>query len=346
MLFRSAAVGQHQQALGGVAAEAGQRLGGQARIWRDLKLQGNDIFGPEIVGQFQESVLLISIISPRYVRSEWCRREINEFCAEALHHDGLVIDNKSRVFKVVKTPVDSYADLPDVVQDSLGYEFFIREAGQGPLELDPDFGERFKQDYLRKVCILANDAAGLIHRIEERVTSAPEPSSEPPAAPSATLEVGSGVETLLTVADPVASGVEEMAATPAASPSVSKRSVVFLAACSFDQRDQREWLEADLRSHGYRVLPEHKLPSDDEVAHCAAVASLLDQAQLAIHLVGSSYGAVPDGPSQRSLVELQNAMAADRSRDAGLKRLIWLPAGLTSKQADQKRFLKIGRAHV
>lgn len=272
-----------------------QRLGGKARIWRDQKLQGNDIFSNEIVAAFRDTALLISIFSPRYVRSEWCRREVAEFCAHAESGTGLVIDNKARVFKIVKTPVQlsrSDSTLPAVVRDSLGYDFYVQD-DQGPIELDPDFGETFKQDYLRKICIVANHAARLIEELEAR-------HEAPPPA---------------------------------------RRTVVFLAAVSFDQRDQRELLEADLRSHGYRVLPEARLPAEDEAEHRHAVLPLLEQAHCSVHLMGSSYGAVPDGPSQQSLVELHNSLAAERSRQHPLKRLIWLPAGLRSEQPNQRRFL-------
>jgi len=284
-----------------------QRMGCSAQIWRDQKLQGNDVFSDEIVNQFRETALFISIISPRYVRSEWCKKEISEFCNFARDDGGLLIDNKSRVFKVVKTPVDRENGeedvLPAVVRDSLGYEFYVQD-DQGPIDLDPEFGENFKQDYLRKVCILANNASQLLQRFQ--ASSSPEdPKPAEPTIPSAK----------------------------------ARKTMVFLASCSYDQRDQRELIEADLRSHGYHVLPEERLPGDDEDTHRQALAPLLEQAQLSIHLIGSNYGAVPDGPSHRSVVEIQNGIAAERSRAAGLKRLIWLPEGLSSDQPDQKRFL-------
>jgi hypothetical protein len=284
-----------------------QRMGGQAQIWRDQKLQGNDIFSDEIVNQFSETALFISIISPRYVRSGWCKKEITEFCNYAKGHGGLIVDNKSRVFKVVKTPVNREGgeedDLPAVVRDSLGYEFYVQD-DQGPMELDPDFGDSFKQDYLRKVCILANNASQLLQRFAS--VSTPE-DPQPPGSINPTT--------------------------------TARKTVVFLASCSYDQRDQRELIEADLRSHGYRVLPEERLPSDDEEDHRQCLAPLLDQSHLAIHLIGSNYGAVPDGPSHLSVVEIQNSIAAERSSGTGLKRLIWLPEGLSSDKPDQVRFL-------
>lgn len=286
-----------------------QRLGGRARIWRDQKLQGNDIFGDEIVDAFRDATLFFSILTPRYVRSDWCKREIQEFCQFAESTDGLTLENKSRVFKVIKTPVDHPASehvLPAVVRDSLGYEFFVQDE-QGPIELDPDFGERYKQDYLRKVCILANNAAQLIQRVETEKAEQQANTAQAPGDTGTTSE---------------------------------KRTVVFLASCSFDQRDQRELIEADLRSHGYRVLPDERLPSEDEGEHREAVASLLEQAHISLHLIGSGTGAVPDGPSHQSVVEMQNAMAAERSASHGLPRLIWLPQETTSTQPAQVRFLE------
>lgn len=291
-----------------------QRLGGKARIWRDQKLQGNDIFGDEIVDAFRDTALFFSILTPRYIRSDWCKREVQEFCQYAEKTEGLVLENKSRVFKVIKTPVDwdtAERLLPPVVRQSLGYEFFVQDE-QGPMELDPEFGEDFKQDYLRKVCILANNAAPLIQRVE---TEQPEHEAEPDVARA--LTVATSAET--------------------------RKTVVFLASCSFDLRDQRELIEADLRSHGYRVLPEQRLPGEDEAEHRQAVAAVLEQAHLSLHLIGSRYGAVPDGPSHQSVVEIQNTMAADRSGSHGLPRLIWLPHDTSSEQPDQIRFLETMR---
>ena len=59
------------------------RLGRAAKIWRDDKLQGNDVFGDEIVAQFSQSAVLVSVVTSRYLNSEWCTREAREFCAVA-----------------------------------------------------------------------------------------------------------------------------------------------------------------------------------------------------------------------------------------------------------------------
>src|ERR1700744_48293 len=67
------------------------RLGQKAEIWRDSKLAGNDIFGDEIISQFPKTAVLLSVLSPRYLESEWCTREIQEFCKAAEQCAGLSI---------------------------------------------------------------------------------------------------------------------------------------------------------------------------------------------------------------------------------------------------------------
>jgi hypothetical protein len=49
---------------------------------------------------------------------------------------------------------------------------------------------------------------------------------------------------------------------------------------------------------------------------------------------------VPDGPSGKSKVVLQNELAADRAGSSGLKRLIWLPRGTTAENPQQQAFIE------
>ena len=63
-------------------------MGGKAKIWRDEKLQGNDVFADEIVAQFKQTAVLVSIVTPRYLNSDWCTREVREFCQSAQQTGG------------------------------------------------------------------------------------------------------------------------------------------------------------------------------------------------------------------------------------------------------------------
>jgi hypothetical protein len=271
------------------------RRGGKVRIWRDNKLQGNDVFADEIVEQFEHTAVLVSVLTPRYLNSVWCNKEVAEFCKRAERSGGIVVDNKARVFKVLKAPVDTQESLPTVVKDVLGYEFFAFEDG-APLELDSAYGETFAQDYNRKVGKLAWDISQLLKRLET-ANGDTSHDGQTPAKPA-----------------------------------------VYLAECSYDRKQAREILEGELRRHGYTVLPDQQLPRD-EPDYVAAVERLLERCKLSIHLVGGSYGAVPDGPSQKSAAVLQNELAAKRSKSDALKRVIWAPEGTRSQQAQQQAFI-------
>jgi len=271
------------------------RMGGKARIWRDNKLRGNDVFGPEIVNQFAHTAVLVSVLTPRYLNSEWCNKEVTEFCKRAEESGGILVANKARIFKVLKTPVDTQESLPQVVQAVLGYEFFTIEDGT-PLELDSAYGEKFAQDYNRKVGKLAWDVSQLL-------------------------------KTLATSTDDNVRGKPGPA-----------KPTVYLAECSYDRTQAREILEGELRRHGNAVLPDQEMPRK-EVEYVAAVEGLLKRCQLSIHLVGETYGGVPVGPSEKSVVVLQNELAAKRSQSDQLKRVIWVPEGTHSKQAQQQVFI-------
>src|SRR5580658_4952372 len=100
-----------------------QLMGVKPVIWRDPALQGNHIFDKEIVDQFSKVAIMISILTPRYVKSDWCLKEANEFRDVCEQNIGFIVNNKARIFKVIKTPVAQ--DLhPDGIKKILGYEFY------------------------------------------------------------------------------------------------------------------------------------------------------------------------------------------------------------------------------
>lgn len=285
------------------------RLGGKAEIWRDDKLQGIDVFSQEIVAQFPQTAVLVSILTPRYINSEWCTREVKEFCKSAQQSGGVVVDNKARIFKVIKTPVDTEESLPDVMKSVLGYEFYTLE-DETPLELDPAFGEKFAQDFNRKIGKLAFDLAQLLKKLKVDI----EIPGSGPTIDNNAIDEGSDRQS-------------------------QDKPIVYLAECSLDRREEREILEGDLKRHGYAVLPDQQLPREEE-DYVASVKRILENCRLAIHLVGKIYGAVPDGLSQKSVVELQNEIAIGQSKTSGLKRIIWLPEGTGSEQATQQKFIE------
>jgi hypothetical protein len=285
-----------------LSAMLSMRMGRKAEIWRDSKLNGNDIFADEIIQQFPKTELFISVLTPRYAESEWCTREVKEFCESAQATGGMVVDNKARVLKVIKLPVENEEPLPPVMREALGYPFYVLDEQQTPLELDPAYGEEYTKKYNLKLAKLAYDIAQLIKKIE---------------TPAATEVAAKPVET------PVAA---------------TSKPAIYLAECSFDRREAREALESELRLHGYPVYPDVQLPKTED-EYLAAVRGFLARCELSIHLVGTKYGLVPDGPREKSVIVLQNELAIERHKEAGLRRIISLPEGTKSESASQQEFI-------
>lgn len=273
------------------------RMGRPAKIWRDKKIHGTDDFAEEIVSQFPTTELLISVLSPCYVRSDWCRKEVQEFCRTA---GDIRVGNGYRVVKVIKLPPDTTEPLPAFMQQMLGYDFFLYEDPEqkrNPLELDPDFPD-FKPLYTRRLCKMADEVVQLIQKLETSSTDTPGAAQTSPTRPP-----------------------------------------VFLARCSGDRKDAREAVEMELRQHGYPIFPDRQLPIE-ETEFVAEVSQLLSQSKLAIHLVGTYPGFVPDGPSRKPAVVLQNELAIALAKKNGLRRVIWLPQGTVSDDPEQSRFIE------
>ncbi len=284
-------------------------IGEKAKIWRDPKLEGGDVFSEEIVGQLTNAAVLVSILSPGYLKSEWCLKEVEEFCKVAEIHGGLVIDNKMRVHRVMLMPLtaDLCEKLPGKLKQQLGYPFYKETEGGRFQRLDPRFGGEFKAAFNLKVSSMADELAEIIKKLEEQENPIHEPMPAEPAGPP--------------------------------------KPIIYLAECSWDRGDEREKIRSELRATGYRVLPEQgtSLP-DTETEYVAAVERLLDRCQLSIHVVGVNTGKVLDGPGRKEVVRLQNEIAARKSQQGVLSRLIWVPAA-GSGEPEQQSFINALRSN-
>jgi hypothetical protein len=141
-------------------------LGREVRVWRDDKLNGNDEITDRIVGELRRSRAFLSVLSPRYLRSDWCVRELRMFQEQ---------QGRAAFFKVIKTPVDRTAQPADV-QEFRGYHFF-QEASNGKVyEFYPskDEDSPASKGFWQLIDDLAQDIRASI----DAASSAPQP--EPP----------------------------------------------------------------------------------------------------------------------------------------------------------------------
>jgi hypothetical protein len=170
-----------------------QLYGEHATVWRDEKLHGNDVFAESLVDRLATVAVLVSVCSPRYLHSEWCRRELDEFLHSAEVGSGAQVGTKSRVFKVLKTPVP-FDEQPEPLRSLLGYEFYE----ESPIDhrvreylLNPAPEERWK--FYARVDDLAQDIARLLEELahDGRLPHAPPTSGRTIYLAASTSDVAS-----------------------------------------------------------------------------------------------------------------------------------------------------------
>ena len=276
----------------------GEALGYEPSIWRDPRLPGNVYFADVLEERIRNTAVVISILSPGYLQSEWCMGELREFCRLADNTGGLLVGDKMRIFKVVKTHIERDQHPPEF-QKQLGYEFYeIDKATKRPVAFGQDLGRHRDQRYWSKLDDLAWDVKQVLSIINPRVKISFQGSVFP--------------RTLGTV---------------------------YLAQTTRDLSEARDQIKRELQNRGYDILPERELPLispsyEDEVRQ------RISRARLSVHLIGGSYGIVPEGAGSRSIVRLQNEIAAERSRDETFSRLLWMPVGLTPQETVQAEFIE------
>lgn len=285
---------------GDLAIKLSELLGEKVNIWRDAKLTGNDFFGEAIVNQFPSVKALVSVVSPRYLKSEWCVREVEEFSKAAGRTGGLRVQDKSRLVKVVKTPVaasDVPAQLLTLFSSILGFDFFEIDPASGrPREFSEEFGQEAKRHYFERMYDVAYDLCQLLRFLKANPQGGPMP------------------------------------------PAVKSGKTVYLALTSSDRQPHREQVRRELIERGHAVLPDAPMPMGAGEFE-PAVRACLEQCDLSVHLVGDRYGIIPE-EATASVVELQHQVAAATPGRPGFSRIIWVPKEGQVHDERQGAFLK------
>jgi len=224
-------------------------------IWRDLKLEGNDEFSDTLESGFRRSAVMLTILTPSYLASTWCSKELEGFSSQPHSIFGLKIGDKNRVFKVMPSPDVPVDEQPTSLKGSLGYQFYEmnrmktrEERFRRTTQQDPD------QRYWLKLDDLARDIANLLKKMRRLAT---------------------GEATVVVTAE-------------------STGPVVYLAEVTDDLIDQRDEVRRALEQQNVTVLPEVELQHSSP-ASIVAAREALARAQLSVHLLGYYYGRKPAG---------------------------------------------------
>jgi hypothetical protein len=291
-------------------------------IWRDERsLHGNDLLTAAISAGVTSSLLLIPILSPRYVQSDWCRREIEAFCQSEAPPGAPAF--RSRIFKVIKTPLLFHLAKkePEPLRELIGYPFYEME-GDMPVEFGPEVTPSKDPRYWTALRRLAWDISNMLAMLKH----AKDRTTGPLIAPA-----------------PQASPSPVVTASVAAASNGTQKSV-YLAETTSDLTSERDLVRDELRQRGYAVLPEAKLPASELPEIQSAVNGALQRSVLSVHLIGKRYGSTPEDDA-RSFVSIQEDLAAQHcASNSSFSRLLWMPPGLMTPSLEvtderQKQFI-------
>lgn len=295
-----------------------QALGEEVRVWRDERsLQGNDELGGAISEGVTRSLLFVPVVSPRYVKSDWCQRELRAF-HESTARGGAAAGPgfRKRVFKVKKTPLlEPQRKLePEFIGNLTGYEFYGEDEETGALV---EFGTKpDDKNYWKELTRLVSHMTKAL--IELKYSAAPPQANDDSAAPAP-----------VTAKDEP--GASATSSAGGATTATSAGKFVYVAQTTSDLKAETQAVRDELVQRGHHVLPEEMLPLDASCEELSAVVrGDLARCALSVHLVGARYGSTTEDDG-RSVVQIQEELAAEREQaDASFLRLLWTPAGLSA----------------
>jgi hypothetical protein len=126
------------------------------------------IHADRLVESLPRVTILASIVSPRYMKSEWCMRELREFRKASDTTGGMRTGRRARIFKIVKTPVPREEQIAEF-QDVPGYEFYTVDPDSGRArELSQTGDQESQRRYWAKLDDLAHDMAELLEPAENK----------------------------------------------------------------------------------------------------------------------------------------------------------------------------------
>jgi hypothetical protein len=151
-------------------------------LWHDRNLAHNVNITPEIMRTIDGTAALLVVLSPAYLRSEWCGRERERFLAKVQERRG---DN-GRIFLVERDQVE-HSKRPAEFGDLLGYRFWVEDHVGRPRILKRTLSGRYEDEYDAQLDDLARALSKKLKDLKRAAEITPEPP--PPLLTNATTTI-------------------------------------------------------------------------------------------------------------------------------------------------------------
>lgn len=297
-----------------------KELGRNANVWWDEReLDGVRQFDDEIREACDASTVMVAVLSPRYVDSDSCRKELDYFTGReqspAVHAKPLFIVKTTPV-GAEKLDESAHPALRKAVTTTLGYAFrYEDESKKRERELHI-YDPALSPIYQRRLEELAQDIAAAIRCSEQASSESRVPPRVSGPVPRATVR-------------------EAAERNQGMAP-------VFFAASSSDVADVRDAVRAELVDRGIAVCAP-MVWSDEYAAMRDQLLQAVAGARLVVQVIGATYGSRPEG-ADKSVPELQfdllEEVARARPARSPLIRFVWLSSRTERRSEKQQAFIE------
>ncbi|MCK4762785.1 MAG: DUF4062 domain-containing protein [Candidatus Aminicenantes bacterium] len=142
--------------------------GKETEVKWEKKLKEDDTLSAETVKLFPKTDLMITILSPTYIESEWCTRELSEFDEAASGGTGKKRCKNPRIFKLHKKNIQDKPELVEIAKNP-AYKFYKNDPGfEGGKEATQSSGGQLEQIYWARLDDIAHDICDLLEKIKKR----------------------------------------------------------------------------------------------------------------------------------------------------------------------------------
>ncbi|CAN5478639.1 hypothetical protein BH10BAC2_BH10BAC2_22780 [soil metagenome] len=280
----------------------------EVKIWWDKRRLSGDIeFDNSIQEGIRNSAIMISLLSNGYLKSDYCKQEMNLFHEKLKLDDiGASVGNRSRMIKVLLANIN-YTKLPEQFGKTTGFPFYKARD-------DDDYGESteiadpiFKQQLKDITDSIVSIFEGLsIKKTEEKISPAN------PVAPGSSLPATSLTQT---------------------GQAINKNGFkIFFGEVSDSLRAARKRTITELEKNGYTIITNIP-PPDEATAHDKKVTEELQKADLAVHLLDQFPGREIEGINNwytKKQVELSLQLSPSK--------LLWVPAELDENEVEEESY--------
>ena len=148
--------------IGCIKTRLAQRLGRSDayKLWMDVELARHVKLTPQIMDALRQTAIMIIVLSPGYLASEWCKREKNKFLE-------LIKQSSSRVF-IIERDIIEDQDRPAEFQDLIPFRFWVRDReGKPPRILGCPAPDKDDRSYYSLVDEITFELTGRVAQSEK-----------------------------------------------------------------------------------------------------------------------------------------------------------------------------------